>query len=78
LADKGGRGCDDGFGAGDAHGPEEEEGEFFDGPLQRAPVVEELDEGDEEDYGGNDVDDEPLELEGVWGKEEFSTVGGVA
>jgi hypothetical protein len=77
LADERGGSGDDGFGAGDAHGPEEEKGEFADGPLEPAPVVQELDEGDEEDDGWDDVDDEPLQLEGVRAKEESRPVGGV-
>lgn len=59
LTNKGRGGCDDGFGPGDAHGPEEEDGELADEPLEKADVVQELDEGDEEDDGGDDDDEEP-------------------
>ena len=59
LADEGGGGCDDGFGPGDAHGPEEEDGELADEPLEKADIVQELDEGDEEDDSGDDDDEEP-------------------
>ncbi|KFZ05626.1 hypothetical protein V502_09953 [Pseudogymnoascus sp. VKM F-4520 (FW-2644)] len=60
LPDEGGGGGDDGFGAGDVHGVEEEVGEFGDEELEGAEVVEELDEGDEEDDGGDDVEEEPV------------------
>lgn len=68
LADEGGGGGYDGFGAGDAHAPEEEDGEFPDKPLQDVAVVEELDNGDEEDDGGNHANEEPvagLDLDGL-------------
>lgn len=60
LADEGGGGGDDGLGAGDVHGVEEEVGEFGDEELEGAEVVEQLDEGDEEDDGGDDVEEEPV------------------
>lgn len=60
LADEGGGGGDDGFGARDVHGVEEEVGEFGDEELEGAEVVEELHEGDEEDDGGDDVEEEPV------------------
>ncbi|TKW55004.1 hypothetical protein CTA1_13402 [Colletotrichum tanaceti] len=59
LADEGGGGGHDGLGARDAEGPEEEDGELLDEPLQEAAVVEQLDEGDEEDDGRDDGDEEP-------------------
>ena len=62
LADEGGGGGDDGFGAADAEGPEEEDGEFADEPLEDAGVVEELDEGDEEDDWGDYAGEEPAEF----------------
>ena len=51
LTDEGRCGRNDSFGARDAHGPEEEDGEFADEPLQNSPVVEQLHEGNEEDDG---------------------------
>lgn len=39
LADERGGGRDDGFGPGDAHGPEEEDSELADEPLEEADVV---------------------------------------
>jgi len=59
LADEGGGGCADGFGARDFHCPEEEFGEFYDNPLEDAIVVEELDTGNEKDDCGNDGGKEP-------------------
>ena len=56
LSDKWGGGCHHGLCARDAHGPEEEDGEFPDGPLQDTGIVEELDEGDEKDDGRDDRD----------------------
>ncbi|KFY34257.1 hypothetical protein V494_06924, partial [Pseudogymnoascus sp. VKM F-4513 (FW-928)] len=76
LPDEGGGGGDDGFGARDVHGVEEDVGEFGDEELEGAGVVEELHEGDEEDDGGDDVEDEPLEGEGFFiGEEDGAFVG---
>lgn len=78
MPDKRGGGGDDGFGAGDVHGVEEEVGEFGDEELEGPKVVEQLDEGDEEDDGGDDVEEEPAEAEGVGVGEEGGTFAGEA
>lgn len=70
LADEGGGGGDDGLGARDAQGPEEEGGELADEPLDQADVVQQLDEGDEEDDGRHDARQEPRQRrDGVVGQE---------
>lgn len=70
LADEGRGCCYDCFSPRDTHRVEEERGEFLDGPLEDAPVEEELDDGDEEDDGRNDIDEEVAELENVFVAEE--------
>ncbi|XPS80098.1 hypothetical protein M3J09_012060 [Ascochyta lentis] len=50
---------DDSLGTRDAHGPEEEDGELADEPLDETPVVQELHERNEEDDGGDDTSEEP-------------------
>ena len=62
LADERRGRSDDGLGTGDAHGPEEEYGEFSNEPLEDTPVVQELDERDEEDDGWDDTSEEPTLL----------------
>jgi hypothetical protein len=62
LTDERRRRSDDSFGTRYAHGPEEEDGEFSDEPLENTPVVQELNERDEEDDGWNDTSKEPAEL----------------
>ena len=59
MADERGSSCYYGLRARDSHGPEEEDGEFLDEPLDQSCVVEELDKGDEEDDCWNDGDQEP-------------------
>lgn len=59
LSDEGRRGGDDGLGAGNAHAPKEEHGEFADGPLENTGVVEKLDKRHEEDDGRDDSHQEP-------------------
>lgn len=78
LADERRGCCDDGFGSRDLHSVEEDCGELADGPLQPAPVVEELNEGDEEDDRGNDAEEEVVELEEVGTQEESSSFGSEA
>lgn len=73
LSDEGRGGRDDRFGAGDAHGPEEEDGGFSDHPLDCAPVVEELHQGDEEDDGGKDGEEEPADLRHTFFCQESDT-----
>lgn len=74
MPDEGRGGGDDGFGARNAHAPEEEEGEFADGPLEPAPVIEQLDESDEEYDWRDYIDDEPAELESILVKQEGSAL----
>lgn len=79
LADEGGCGGGDGLGAGDAHAPEEENGELADGPLEHANVVEQLDDGHEEHDGRDHADDEPgAVVGGVVGDEEVDALHGEA
>lgn len=78
LSDEGRGGCHDGFGAGDAHRPEEEDRELADEPLQHAPVVEELDERNEEDDGWNDASEKPRQIRHGGICEEYHTVVGEA
>ncbi|KFX85940.1 hypothetical protein O988_09843, partial [Pseudogymnoascus sp. VKM F-3808] len=75
LSDEGGGSGDDGFGAGDVHGVEEEVGEFGDEELEGAEVVEELHEGDEEDDGGDDAEEEPAQGGVVAGQEDGAVAG---
>lgn len=58
LTDEGRSSSDDGLGARDSEGPEDKGGELADEPLQEANVVQDLDEGDEEDDGGDDAEEE--------------------
>jgi hypothetical protein len=60
LTDERGGGCDDGFGPGDAHRSEEENGELTDKSLEDAIIVQELDEGDEKNDGGDNGDEESV------------------
>lgn len=62
LSDEWGCRSDNCFGARNAHAPEEEDGEFLNEPLENAPVVQKLDEGDEENDGRNHTGKEPSQL----------------
>ncbi|CRK38233.1 hypothetical protein BN1708_007695, partial [Verticillium longisporum] len=62
LADKGSGGSNDSLGARHLKSPEDEGGHLADEPLQEPDVVEDLDNGDEEDDGRQNVDDEVAEL----------------
>lgn len=77
LSDEGRGSGDDGLGARDAHGPEEEGRELADEPLDEADVVQELHERDEEDDGGQDRDQEPVDRfrNGIRGQESSTLVG---
>jgi len=76
LSDERSRGSDNGLGAGNAHAPEEEDGELADEPLDDAPVVQHLHEGDEEDDGGDNTGEEPRELRnGLVGQEDDTIAG---
>jgi hypothetical protein len=78
LTDEGRGRSDDGLGTRDAHAPEEEDGELADEPLDSAPVVEELDKGDEEDDGRNDTGQEPMQRKNTLGRQERDTSVGEA
>ena len=62
LSDEWGCRSDNCFGARNAHAPEEEDREFLNEPLENAPVVQKLDEGDEENDGRNHTSKEPSQL----------------
>src|SRR5690606_34386529 len=74
LSDEGRSGSDDGLGTRHLHGPEEEDGELADKPLNETPVVKHLHEGDEEDDGREDGDQEPWERRGLGAGQERSTL----
>ena len=76
LTDEGRRGSDNGLSARDAHSPEEEDSEFANEPLEDTPVVQELDEGHEEDDGRNDASEEPTQLGNTRVRQENDTVVG--
>ena len=76
LSDERGGGCNDCLSAGDAHAPEEEDGELSDEPLDDTPVVKHLHEGDEEDDSGNDAGDKPRVVGNVLVGQEDDTVAG--
>ena len=67
LTDERRRRSDDCLGTRYSHGPEEEDGEFANEPLEDAPVVQELDEGDEEDDGRDNTEHEVRVLRDLWG-----------
>jgi hypothetical protein len=76
LADKGSRSGHNGFGTRDAQGPVEEVGKLDDEPLQNARVVEQRDEGDEEDDGRDDAGEEPGHRgDGIVKQESHTLVG---
>ena len=71
LTDERSRSSDNCLSTGNAHAPEEENGELSDEPLNDAPVVQHLHEGDEEDDGRNDTSDEPRQgRDGLVGQED--------
>lgn len=76
LSDERGGCSHDSFGARDTHRVKEEGCKLLDGPLEDTPVKEELDDGDEKDNWGNDIDEEVAELENVCVCEELRAFGG--
>jgi hypothetical protein len=74
LADEGRRGGDNGLGTRDTQHPEDEGSELEDEPLKEANVVENLDQGDEEDDGRNDTEEEPRDLRGFLAGQESHTI----
>ena len=63
---------------GDTHAPEEEDGELCNEPLDDAPVVQHLHEGNEEDDGGNNASDEPGQFRNIFVCQEDDTVASEA
>lgn len=64
-----------GLGTGDAHEPEEECGGLDDEPLQDIEVVQELDQGNEEDDGWDNGDKEPARgWDGTGGQKDDSVI----
>jgi hypothetical protein len=53
------RSCRDRFSARNFHRPEEKFGKFNYDPLKNAPIIQELDDRNEEDNGRKDSDKEP-------------------
>lgn len=76
LANEGGSSGDDGLSTRHAHGPVEEDGELANEPLHNSNVVENVDKGNEEDNGGNDVEEEHSEVGDGWVGDEGRTVLG--
>jgi hypothetical protein len=62
LADERRGGSDNGLGTRDLHGPEEEDGEFSNEPLEDTPVVQKLDERHEEDDRRHNTGKEPRKI----------------
>lgn len=77
LSDERRGGSHDGFSTGDTHAPEEEDGKLANAPLEDIGVIEELDQGDEENDGGNDSNQEPCYLgrQIIFGQETHTFVG---
>lgn len=73
LSDERRGGSDDSLSSRNAHAPEEDDGKLSDEELQPSVVVEELDEGDEEDNRWKDSDDPPAERKGVSVQQELSS-----
>jgi len=67
-------GGDDSFSPRNLHPVEEDGCEFADGPLQPAPVVEKLDERNEEDDGWDDAQEEVVKLEEIGAEQERGTL----
>jgi hypothetical protein len=78
LANKGRGSRDDGLGTGHTHGPEEEDGELANEPLEHAPVVEQLHERNEEDDWRDDTNQEPADAWNIWISQEDDTLVGEA
>lgn len=78
LSNEGGSSSDDGLGARGVESPEDEDGHLLDEPLDESNVVQNLDERNEEDDGGDDAKEEPGELSDVWGSQESHTILGKA
>ena len=73
LSDERRGSSDDGLSSGNAHGPEEDDGELSNEKLEPSVVVEELDEGDEEDNRWEDIENPPVESKGLSVQQELSS-----
>lgn len=78
LANKGSGGSDNSFGSRNTQSPEDKGRKLLNKPLNKANVVEHLNQGNEEDDGGNDGKQEPLYLANAVGGQEDETIGGKA
>lgn len=76
LADEGGSSSDDGFGTRNSKTPEYKGGELDDEPLDETDKVQDLDEGDEEDDGGDDAEEEVCGSSDIRIGEESNTRSG--
>lgn len=74
LSNEGSGSSDDGLSARDTQSPEDKCGELDDEPLKEANVVQDLDEGDEEDDGGNDTEEEARSAGNVGVGQEDDTI----
>lgn len=73
LSDERGGGSDNRLCARNTQSPEHKGGKLLDEPLQETNVVEDLNQGDEEDDGRNDTEKEPRDLRGFLVGEESNT-----
>lgn len=78
LADERGGSSDDSFGTRDSKSPEDEHGKLDNEPLQEVKVVQDLDDGDEEDDGRDDTEEEHALVGGFCVGQEGNTVFGEA
>ena len=78
LSDERSCSSDNCLSARDAHAPEEEDRELANEPLDDAPIVQHLHEGDEEDDSGDYTGEEPSELGNARVGQEGDTIAGVS
>lgn len=76
LTDKRRSGSDNSLGTGDLHRPEEEDSELADEPLDKSPVVHELDDRHEEDNRRDNAEEEEGVLGDIRGGKEGDTLFG--
>lgn len=76
LSDERRSSSDNGLGTRDTESPEDEVGKLLDEPLEEADVVEDLDQGNEEDDGGDDAEEEHGQLRNVGVGQEGDTILG--
>lgn len=78
LANEGSGSSDDGLGTRGVESPEDEDGHLLDEPLDESNVVQNLDERDEEDDGGDNAKEEPGKLGDLLGGQESHAIFGKA